>query len=57
MTWTRHAMFSAMLLAMISVAAVAQAQQVPSPTSSTEVPGTPPGTIMTKDYVETVVVV
>ena len=32
----------------------AQAQQIPQPTSAAEVPGTPPGTVMTREYVEMV---
>ena len=31
-----------------------QAQQVPQPKSAADVPGTPPGTVMTKEYVEMV---
>ena len=34
--------------------ATAQAQQVPIPTTAAEVPGPPPGTAMTKDYVQMV---
>ena len=54
MNWTRPAIACALLLAMASVATIAEAQQVPSPTKPTEVPGTPPGTIMTKEYVQLV---
>jgi hypothetical protein len=40
-----------MLLAAATTSPFARAQQVPSPRSAADVPGTPPGTIMTKDYV------
>jgi hypothetical protein len=30
---------------------IARAQQIPAPASATDVPGTPPGTVMTKDYI------
>src|SRR5471030_9656 len=33
---------------------VVQAQQVPAPRMASEVPGTPPGTVMTKEYVAAV---
>jgi hypothetical protein len=33
------------------VPTLAQAQEVPTPKSAADVPGTPPGTVMTKDYV------
>ena len=39
------------LLASVSLAPLAAAQQVTQPKSASEVAGTPPGTIMTKDYV------
>ena len=35
----------------LSGLSAAQAQQIPQPTSAAEVPGTPSGTVMTKDYV------
>jgi hypothetical protein len=54
MNWTRPVIACALLLAMASVATIAEAQQVPSPTKPAEVPGTPPGTIMTKEYVQLV---
>jgi hypothetical protein len=38
----------------LSSLVLAQAQQVPQPKSATDVPGTPPGTVMTKEYVEMV---
>jgi hypothetical protein len=40
-----------MLLAAATASPFAQAQQVPAPRTAADVPGTPPGTIMTKDYV------
>jgi hypothetical protein len=43
----------AMALALTSSTSV-WAQQVPSPKSAADVPGTPAGTVMTKEYVETV---
>jgi hypothetical protein len=42
------------LLAASSLIGRAGAQQVPAPKSPSDVPGTPPGTVMTKDYVATV---
>ena len=39
------------LLAASSLVGRAGAQQVPAPKSGSDVPGTPPGTVMTKDYV------
>jgi hypothetical protein len=39
------------LLAASSLVGRAGAQQVPAPKSPSDVPGTPPGTVMTKDYV------
>ena len=39
------------LLASVSFASLAAAQQVTRPKSASEVAGTPPGTIMTKEYV------
>lgn len=39
------------LLASVSFASLTAAQQVAQPKSASEVAGTPPGTIMTKDYV------
>jgi hypothetical protein len=45
---------SGVLLAATTVSKFARAQQIPAPTSPAEVPGIPPGTIMTKDYVATV---
>ncbi len=41
----------AALLAMAGFSRRAMAQQVPAPKSPVDVPGTPPGTVMTKDYV------
>jgi hypothetical protein len=40
-----------MLLAAATTSPFARAQQVPAPRSAADVPGTPPGTIVTKDYV------
>ena len=40
-----------MFLAAATTLPFARAQQVPAPKSAADVPGTPPGTIMTKDYV------
>jgi hypothetical protein len=37
-----------------SLTGSAQAQQVPIPTTAAEVPGPPPGTAMTKEYVQMV---
>ena len=42
---------SGMLLAAAAASSSARAQQVPAPTSAADVPSTPPGTIMPKDYV------
>jgi hypothetical protein len=39
------------LLVANAVAKIARAQQVPAPRSAADVPSTPPGTIMTKEYV------
>src|SRR5271156_4888558 len=43
--------FCSALLASVSLVTLAQAQQVPAPKTAVEVKSTPPGTIMTKDYV------
>jgi hypothetical protein len=43
--------YSLALVASLSLSALLQAQEVPAPKSAADVPGTPPGTIMTKDYV------
>ena len=40
-----------LLAAVVTITKTAQAQQVPAPTSPADVPGTPSGTIMTKEYV------
>ena len=42
------------LLASVSLTSLIQAQQVVAPKSAAEVKGTPPGTVMTKEYVEMV---
>jgi hypothetical protein len=39
------------LLASVSFASLGVTQQVVAPKSASEIAGTPPGTIMTKDYV------
>ena len=41
-------------LPILSIGVLAGAQQVPQPKSSADVPGTPEGTVMTKEYVEIV---
>ena len=41
----------ATLVASIALTTIAHAQQVPAPKSAADVPGTPPGTVMTKEYV------
>jgi hypothetical protein len=43
-----------LLLAAGAASQFARAQQVPAPRTAADVPGTPPGTIMPKDYVATV---
>jgi hypothetical protein len=50
-TTRRTLMAGGALLAAVAVSKVAHAQQVPAPKSAADVPGTPPGTIMTKEYV------
>ena len=45
---------SGVLLAAATATKIARAQQVPAPTSPADVPGTPSGTIMPKDYVAVV---
>ena len=40
-----------LLAAVATITKTAHAQQVPAPTSPADVPGTPSGTIMTKEYV------
>jgi hypothetical protein len=50
-TTRRAVMAGGALLAANAVARVAEAQQVPAPKSTGDVPSTPPGTIMTKEYV------
>jgi hypothetical protein len=45
---------SGVLLSAATISKLAGAQQIPAPTSPGEVPGIPPGTIMTKQYVATV---
>jgi hypothetical protein len=52
-TATRREIMAAggVLLAAVAHAKIARAQQVPAPTSPADVPGTPSGTIMPKDYV------
>ena len=42
------------LLSAATVNKIARAQQVAAPTSPADVPGTPSGTIMTKEYVDMV---
>jgi hypothetical protein len=42
---------SGIVLSAATVSKLARAQQIPAPTSAAEVPGIPPGTIMTKEYV------
>lgn len=53
MVTTRRSVLAggSMLLAAGSTSQFAQAQQVPAPKSAADVPGTPPGTIMPKEYV------
>src|SRR6516164_2319262 len=41
-------------LVSLSVIVLVRAQQVPQPKSAADVPGTPEGTVMTKEYVEMV---
>jgi hypothetical protein len=42
------------LITALSFVATAKAQQIPAPTSAADIPGTPPGTMMTRDYVSMV---
>ena len=53
MTVTRREIVAAggVLLSTATVNKIARAQQVPAPKSPADVPGTPSGTIMTKEYV------
>ena len=51
---TRMMMAFGALCALVSLTALTQAQQVPTPKSASEVKGTPPGTVTPKGYVEMV---
>ena len=48
---TRRSVMAGGALLATAVTKIAQAQQVAAPTSPADVPGTPSGTVMTKEYV------
>jgi hypothetical protein len=48
-TTRRRLMAGGALLTAAAVTKLAHAQQVPAPKSAADVPGTPPGTLMTKE--------
>jgi hypothetical protein len=50
----RRLTIGAMVCALAMLAGSAQAQQFPIPQTAAEVPGPPPGTAMTKEYVQTI---